>query len=109
MGELFVSLHRMRIISVKKLKDFWRNPKHADSEDALKAWVDEAEKANWKNSNDVKKQFGTASILGDNRVVFNIKGNAYRLIVKINYDYSIVYLRFIGAHKQYDKINAKTI
>ncbi|MBW8051614.1 MAG: type II toxin-antitoxin system HigB family toxin [Cytophagales bacterium] len=99
----------MRILSVKKLKDFWKNPKHSDSENALKAWVDEVEKADWKNSNDVKKQYGSVSIIGDNRVVFNIKGNTYRLIVKINYDYSIVYLRFIGTHKQYDKINAKEI
>jgi len=99
----------MRIISVKTLRDFWKNPKYSNSKEALKAWVDEAEKADWKNSNDVKKQFGNASIIGDNRVVFNIKGNTYRLIVKINYDYSIIYIRFIGTHKQYDKINAKEI
>lgn len=97
----------MRVIAKKTLKDFWE--KHPDCEQQLKAWYQEAEDAKWKEPNDVKKDYPSASILEDNRVVFNIKGNHYRLIVKINYSYGMVWIRFAGTHAQYDKIEATKI
>ncbi|MFC4232091.1 type II toxin-antitoxin system HigB family toxin [Parasediminibacterium paludis] len=97
----------MRVIAKKILRDFWET--HADSEQQLKAWYQEASNANWKNPNDIKIDYPSASILPDSRVVFNIKGNHYRLIVKINYDYEMVWIRFVGTHAEYDKINAKII
>ncbi len=97
----------MRIISKKILRDFWEI--HPDSEQQLKAWYQETSKAEWTNPNNLKAEYPSASFLADNRVVFNIKGNHYRLIVKINYDYQIIWIRFIGSHAAYDKINAKTI
>jgi mRNA interferase HigB len=75
----------------------------------LKAWFQETSKANWKNTKPIKAQYPSASFLSDNRVVFNIKGNHYRLIVKINFDYQIVWVRFIGTHAEYDKIDATKI
>lgn len=97
----------MRIIAKKALRDFWNI--YTDSEQQLKSWFQEVSKASWKNPNQIKKEYPSASILNDNRIVFNIKGNTYRLIVKINYDYQIVWIRFIGTHAQYDKINANEI
>lgn len=97
----------MRVIAKKILRDFWT--KHNDCESQLQSWYYEAYKAKWKTPTAIKKEFPTASFLQDNRVVFNIKGNDYRLIVKINYDYGLIWIRFIGTHNQYDKINAKTI
>ena len=82
---------------------------YADSEQALKAWFDEASQAKWQTPNDIKAQYKNASILKDSRVVFNIHGNKYRLIVKINYDFSVIYIRFVGTHKQYDKIDASEV
>ena len=75
----------MRIIAKRTLRDFWT--KHADSEQQLKAWYRETEKTEWENINDLKKDYPSASILQDNRIVFNIKGNNYRLIVKFNFEY----------------------
>lgn len=97
----------MRVIARRTLRQFWE--KHRDSEQQLRAWYSEAQQANWASPQDIKLMFPSASILSDNRVVFNIKGNHYRLIVKINYDYSIIWIRFVGAHSDYDKINANTI
>ncbi|NBG66470.1 type II toxin-antitoxin system HigB family toxin [Acidiluteibacter ferrifornacis] len=97
----------MRVISKKILREFWL--KHADSEQQLKAWFRETEKAEWKNINDLKYEYPTASILKDNRIVFNIKGNNYRLIVKFNFEFQISWIRFIGTHAEYDKINANEI
>lgn len=97
----------MRVIAKKILREFWQ--KHADSEQQLKAWFQEASKAKWKNTKDIKKEYSTASFLAGNRVVFNIKGNQHRLIVKINYDYQMVWIRFIGTHAEYDKIDATKI
>lgn len=97
----------MRIISKKILRDFWSA--HADSEQQLKSWFQETSNAEWKNPNEVKKEYPSASILIDNRIVFNIKGNSYRLIVRINYNYQIIWIRFIGTHAEYDKINANEI
>jgi mRNA interferase HigB len=97
----------LRVIAKKILRDFW--DKHPDCEQQLKSWYKEAEDANWKNPNDIKREYPSASILEGNRVVFNIKGNNYRIIVKINYSYQIVWIRFIGTHAQYDRINANKI
>ena len=97
----------LRVIAKKILRDFWG--KHSDSQQQLKAWFQEASKAKWKNPNEVKTEYPSASILPDNRIVFNIKGNNYRLIVKVNYDYQILWIRFIGTHAEYDKVNAEKI
>ena len=96
----------MRVISVKKLKDFWENKNYGDSEQPLRAWYAEAKAAEWKNPNEIKEKYHTASFVGNNRVVFNIKGNNYRLVVAVRYEFKIVYIRFIGTHEQYDKIDA---
>jgi len=97
----------MRIISRKKLSRFWK--KYTDTEDALKAWFIEAKHAKWKTPSDVKAHYRTADILNDNRVVFNIKGNQYRLVVKIHYNMQVIYIRFIGTHEEYERINAEEI
>ncbi|UFH60177.1 type II toxin-antitoxin system HigB family toxin [Sulfurovum mangrovi] len=99
----------MRIIARKTLKEFWEQPEYTDSEQALKAWFDEASQAKWQTPNDIKAQYKNASILKDSRFVFNIHGNKYRLIVKINYDFGVIYIRFVGTHKEYDKIDANEV
>ena len=75
----------------------------------MRAWYTEAKKARWKGPQDIKAEYRTASILRNNRVVFNIKGSTYRLVVAVKYDFQIVYIRFIGTHVAYDKINAEEI
>ncbi|MDZ4847171.1 MAG: type II toxin-antitoxin system HigB family toxin [Chitinophagales bacterium] len=97
----------MRIIARKTLREFWEE--YPDSETPLKLWFKEIKKAQWRNFNRLKEQFGNASVVGNDRVVFNIKGNDYRLIATIDYEKQILWVRFIGTHKAYDKINAKTI
>jgi mRNA interferase HigB len=97
----------LRVIEKKILREYW--VKHPDSEQQLKSWYQEAEDAEWKSPRDIKRDYPSASILAGNRVVFNIKGNHYRLIVKINYDYGMIWIRFIGTHSAYDKIDAQTI
>jgi len=97
----------LRVIAKKVLREYW--VKHPDSEQQLKSWYQEAEDAEWKSPRDIKRDYPSASILAGNRVVFNIKGNHYKLIVKINYDYGMMWIRFIGTHSAYDKINAQTI
>lgn len=97
----------MRVIAKKVLRDFWK--KHTDCEQQLKSWYRETEKAEWNNINELKTEYPSASILKDNRIVFNIKGNEYRLIVKFNFGYKICWIRFIGSHSAYDKINANNI
>ncbi|MFM7175826.1 MAG: type II toxin-antitoxin system HigB family toxin [Bacteroidota bacterium] len=97
----------MRVIVKKALRIFWA--KHKDCEQQLKAYFKEAEDANWKNPGEIKADYPTASILEDNRVVFNIKGNRYRLVVKINYSYKIVWIRFIGTHAAYENIDSTKI
>jgi len=100
----------MRIIAVSTLKAFWeQNPEYHDAAAPVMAWYQQARKAAWKTPAEVKQAFGTASILKSGRVVFNIGGNKYRLVVGINYDYQILYVKFIGTHKQYDAIDAQTI
>jgi mRNA interferase HigB len=97
----------VRVLAKKTLRDFWT--KHNYCEEQLKAWYEEACDAHWKTTNDIKKEYPSASFIEGNRVVFNIKGNKYRLVVRINYKYGIVWIRFIGTHASYDKIDAKTI
>ena len=99
----------MRIIPFRTLREFWKKPKYADSETSLRSWYHDAKTADWKNSNELKQQYKSASIVGEGRVVFNIKGNTFRLVVSIDYEFQVIFIRFIGTHKQYDKINAKTI
>ena len=97
----------MRVIAKKILRDFWE--KQSDSKEQLKTWFKESSKANWKSPNDIKNEYPKASILKNGRVVFNICGNKYRLIVLVNYTRQWVFIRFIGTHNQYDNINAETI
>lgn len=97
----------MRIIAKKYLIKFWEL--HRESEQPLRAWYDEAAKASWQSPQEIKDQYRNASFIANNRVVFNIKGNDYRLIVAIAYRFGALYIKFIGTHAQYDKVNAKTI
>lgn len=97
----------MRIIAIKRLKEFWK--KHPTSEQPLRAWYIETLSADWKGPNYIKNFYRTASNLKNNRVVFNIKGNDYRLIVAVNYFYKVVYIRFTCTHQEYNKINAEEI
>jgi mRNA interferase HigB len=99
----------MRVISKKTIKDFYEQPIYAEGKDSLESWYKEAINATWNNPNEIKEQYCNASVVGNNRIVFNIYGNKYRLIVKINYYAKVIYIRFIGTHKQYDKINAQEI
>ena len=97
----------MRIISRSTLRDFWES--HRGIEEALKTWYYEASHANWQSPADIKAEHRNVSIIANNRVVFNIKGNNYRLIVAIRYDIGIVFIKFIGTHTEYDKVDAATI
>ena len=100
----------MRIIALSTLKRFWENnPAYIDAKEQTLAWYQHTLKADWSTPADVKADFRSASILQDGRAVFNIAGNKYRLVVWINYAYKVVYIRFIGTHKQYDKIDVQTI
>jgi mRNA interferase HigB len=97
----------MRIISRRTLREFW--VKHSDAERPLQAWYANVKRANWKTPSDVKAAYRNASFVENNRVVFNIKGNSYRLVAAINYQYGIVYIRFVGTHQAYDTINVATV
>jgi mRNA interferase HigB len=96
-----------RIFAKSTLREFWE--KYPDSEQYLKTWYNTASNAKWKSPNDVKKTYANASILKNGRIVFNIKGNTYRLIVKFNFEKQWAFVRFIGSHTDYDKINANNI
>lgn len=96
-----------RIFAKSTLRDFWE--KHSDSEQYLKTWYDTVKNSVWNNPNEVKQTYVNASILKSNRIVFNIKGNSYRLIAKFNFEKQWVFIRFIGTHTEYDKIDANTI
>lgn len=97
----------MRVIAVSTLRAFW--DRHPDAEQPLKAWFDEASHASWTQPADIKAQYRSASVLKNRRVVFNIKGNEYRLIVAIAYRLQIVYVKFVGTHAEYDAVDAETI
>ena len=97
----------MNIVAFRTLRAFYE--KHEDCEAQLKTWYKKTVSVNWKSPKEIKIDYPSASIIADNRIVFNIKGNEYRLIVKFNYKYGWAWIRFIGTHAQYDKINAETI
>ncbi len=99
----------MRIIALSTLQAFWNRPEHIDAREPGYAWYRDTIQSQWTKPSDVKASFGNASILKDGRVVFNLGGNKYRLVVWINYDYRVVYIRFVGTHAQYDRIDAQTI
>ncbi len=100
----------MRVIALSTLKAFWEeNPAYRDARGPALAWYRHTLKANWGSPAELKRDVRTASILKDRRAVFNIAGNKYRIVVWINYVYRVVYIRFIGTHAQYDRIDAQTI
>lgn len=104
------SIESMRVIALRTVKAFLGSrPEHADAREPILAWYRQAVKADWASPADVKRQVGSASILKDGRVVFNIAGNKYRLVAWINYPYRVLYIRFVGTHAQYDKIDAQSI
>ena len=97
----------MRIIAKKTLREFWK--RHPAAEGPLLAWYREVKHEDWAMPADVKAKFGSASIVGSDRVVFNVKGNDYRLVVRINYAYRIVYVRFVGTHADYDSVDVEEV
>jgi mRNA interferase HigB len=97
----------MHVIKKKTLVEFWK--KHADARVPLTAWFHEAKIARWETPQDIKARYRSADFLSGNRVVFNIGGNKYRLVVKIAYSPGLVYIRFVGTHAEYDKIDVETV
>lgn len=97
----------MRVIAVSTLRAFWA--RYPDAEQPLKAWYEEVTRATWTQPADIKAQYRSASVLKNRRVVFNIKGNDYRLIVAVAYKLQIVYVKFVGSHKEYDAVDAETV
>ena len=97
----------MRVISRRTLRSFWE--RHADAEQPLRAWFREAKAADWKTPAEVKNRYRSASVLANDRLVFNIKGNDYRLVVAVRYDLGILFVRFVGTHAEYDRIDAATV
>lgn len=98
----------MRIIALKRLRDHWQQPRRGDSEQPLKAWYAVTREADWAHFAQVKEQFRNASAVGE-RIVFNIAGNKYRLVAYINYEFRIVYVRFVGTHKEYDALDIEHV
>lgn len=99
----------MHVVANSKLTAFYQDPAYRDAEPSLKAWYEEAKKATWTTPADVKARYASASIIAGNRVVFNIKGNDYRLIVAVAYKMQYVFIKFVGTHKQYDAVDAATV
>ena len=97
----------MRIIALATLRDFWQ--KHADAEVPLRSWYAAARRADWRSPADVKAAYRNASFVANNRIVFNIKGNEYRLVAATHYNRGMMFIRFIGTHRDYDKIDATAI
>jgi mRNA interferase HigB len=93
----------VRIISRKALREFWQ--KHADAERPLRAWYQDVKHSDWEGPADIKNTYQNCSFVSNNRVVFNIKGNKYRIVVMVQYTFRIVFIRFVGTHKEYDRIN----
>jgi mRNA interferase HigB len=110
MSRIGTRFEHVRIIALSTLRAFWEgSPGHPEAREPVLAWYRHALKADWASPADVKRDFRSASILRDGRVVLNIAGNKYRLVVWVNYPYRVVYVRFIGTHTQYDAIDAHTI
>ncbi len=100
----------MRVIAKRTLRRFWQaHPQGKGAKAALEAWHTQVTEADWEQPADVKRQHGDACILKGSRIVFNIAGNRYRLVVKVNYPYRVVYVRFVGTHAEYDEIDAETV
>ena len=99
----------VRIIAKSSLQKFWERPGCADARGPLHSWYAEAIKATWRSPQDIKKQYASASICGNNRVVFNVGGNKYRLVVEVQYQAGIVWVKFVGTHAQYDRIDVETV
>lgn len=100
----------MRVIAKRTLREFGeRHPRNAAAQTPLQDWHAQASAVDWATPADVKAQFGNVSILRGSRVIFNIAGNKYRLVARINYPYRVVYVRFVGTHEEYDQIDANTI
>jgi mRNA interferase HigB len=99
----------MRVVAKSTLVKIWMRPECADSKGALQSWFDEASKAAWLTPQDIKAQYRSASICGNNRVVFNIAGNKYRSVVEMQYRAGIVWVKFVGTHAQYDQINVENV
>lgn len=97
----------MRIISRKTLKAFWE--RYPNAEQALQAWYADLKASHWKSPSEIKSVYRNASFVGNDRVVFNIKGNTYRVVIAIQYQFGIVYIRFVGTHEEYDRIDAATV
>ncbi len=99
----------MRVIAKRTLRQFWECAQYADAQGPLEAWYAETLKSSWQTPQEVKEQFRSASILKGGRVVFNIGGNKYRLVVAIDYGRQACFVKYIGTHRQYDSIDAETI
>lgn len=97
----------MRVISKASLVEFWLV--HPASKHALQTWFEDASRAAWRSPQDIKLRYASASFVASNRVVFNIKGNDYRLVVAVAYRFGAVYIKFLGTHAQYDAIDASTV
>lgn len=97
----------MRVIAVRTLREFWTE--YPDAKQPLRAWYREAKKAEWKEPIDITSQYANARTIGNDRAIFKIKGNDYRLVVAIRYDKGLVFIRFVGTHGQYDEIDALTV
>ncbi len=97
----------MKVVAVGTLKRFWQ--RHPDSEQPLKAWYDETRHARWAAPRDIRERYASASFVGRNRVVFNIKGNDYRLVVAVAYRFGAVYIKYVGTHAGYNRIDAATV
>lgn len=97
----------MRTIAVSTLRAFWE--RHPDAEQPLKAWYEEVTSASWTQPADIKAQYRSASVLKNRRVVFNIEGNDYRLVVAVAYKLQIVYVKFVGTHQEYDSVDVQTV
>ena len=97
----------MRVVAISTLRAFWLN--HPDAQTPLQAWYAVASRAQWKSPSDIKIAYRNASFTANNRVVFNIKGNDYRLVVLVRYEKGLLFVKFVGTHAQYDKIDASTV
>lgn len=97
----------MRVIALKTLRVFWE--RHPDARQALQAWYGDAKRASWKAPTDITNVYRSASVVSNNRIVFNIRGNQYRLVVAANYAHGVLYVRFIGSHQEYDKIDVSSV
>ena len=99
----------MRVIAKSSLRKFWDRPGCGDARGPLHSWYEEALKSLWRTPQDIKNQFRSASICGNNRVVFNVGGNKYRLVVEVQYQAGIVWVKFVGTHAEYDRIDVETV